>query len=168
MKSWQDPNPHQLTRACLLARPRRDHGAAVAGVVCPSGATNQSGAARPTPPVRLAVLFAGNGFHGKEWWAKGEGRGMELGKVLQPLEPFKEKMLFHRRPVQRRGRQGRHSQCPDRQPADRGGPGRRRRHSLRRQRGSAPRPEDRSSRPRCPAWCWAASRRSRPCTRATR
>jgi len=22
-------------------------------------------------PVRLAVLFAGNGFHSKEWWAKG-------------------------------------------------------------------------------------------------
>jgi hypothetical protein len=25
-------------------------------------------------PVRLAVLFAGNGFHSREWWAKGEGR----------------------------------------------------------------------------------------------
>ena len=33
-------------------------------------------------PVRLAVLFAGNGFHSKEWWAKGEGSEMELGKVL--------------------------------------------------------------------------------------
>ena len=22
-------------------------------------------------PVRLAVLFAGNGFHSKEWWARG-------------------------------------------------------------------------------------------------
>src|SRR5262245_59953048 len=31
-------------------------------------------------PVRLAVLFSGNGFHSKEWWAKGEGRQMELGK----------------------------------------------------------------------------------------
>ena len=27
------------------------------------------------PPVRLAVLFAGNGFHGAEWRAKGEGKG---------------------------------------------------------------------------------------------
>lgn len=44
-------------------------------------------------PVRLAVLFAGNGFHGKEWWAKGEGRQMELGKVLAPLHDFREKML---------------------------------------------------------------------------
>ena len=25
------------------------------------------------PPVRFACLFAGNGFHSKEWWAKGEG-----------------------------------------------------------------------------------------------
>jgi len=47
-------------------------------------------------PVRLAVLFAGNGFHSKEWWAKGEGKSLELGKVLQPLEPFRDQMLFIR------------------------------------------------------------------------
>ncbi len=48
------------------------------------------------PPVRLACLFAGNGFHSKEWWAKGEGAKMELGKVLAPLHPVREKMLFIR------------------------------------------------------------------------
>jgi Protein of unknown function (DUF1552) len=47
-------------------------------------------------PVRLAVLFSGNGFHSKEWWAKGEGPKMELGKVLAPLTDFREKMLFVR------------------------------------------------------------------------
>src|SRR5258708_11363233 len=47
-------------------------------------------------PVRLAVLFAGNGFHSKEWWAKGEGKNMELGKVLEPLASHREKMLFIR------------------------------------------------------------------------
>src|SRR5882724_9992483 len=47
-------------------------------------------------PVRLAVLFAGNGFHSKEWWAKGEGKQMELGKVLAPLSDLREKMLFIR------------------------------------------------------------------------
>jgi hypothetical protein len=47
-------------------------------------------------PVRLAVLFAGNGFHSKEWWAKGEGKAMELGKVLAPLASHREKMLFIR------------------------------------------------------------------------
>ena len=48
------------------------------------------------PPVRFACLFAGNGFHSREWWAKGEGAAMELGKVLEPLHPFREKMLFLR------------------------------------------------------------------------
>jgi hypothetical protein len=47
-------------------------------------------------PVRLAVVFSGNGFHSKEWWAKGEGKTMEVGKVLAPLNAFREKMLFVR------------------------------------------------------------------------
>ena len=53
-------------------------------------------AAKNEAPVRMAVLFAGNGFHGKEWFARGDGKAMQLGKVLEPLEPFKEKMLFIR------------------------------------------------------------------------
>lgn len=48
------------------------------------------------PPVRLACLFSGNGFHSKEWWARGTGRSMELGKVLEPLLPHREKLLFIR------------------------------------------------------------------------
>src|SRR5579862_1229819 len=47
-------------------------------------------------PVRLAVMFSGNGFHSTEWWAKGEGKQMELGKVLAPLTDFREKMLLVR------------------------------------------------------------------------
>lgn len=47
-------------------------------------------------PVRLAVLFSGNGFHSQEWWAKGEGKSMELGRVLAPLHDFREKLLFVR------------------------------------------------------------------------
>jgi hypothetical protein len=47
-------------------------------------------------PVRLAVLFAGNGFHSQQWWAKGEGGDMELGQVLAPLSNYREKMLFLR------------------------------------------------------------------------
>ncbi len=45
-------------------------------------------------PVRLAVLFSGNGFHSKEWWARGEGKQMQLGKVLAPLADFREKLTF--------------------------------------------------------------------------
>jgi hypothetical protein len=47
-------------------------------------------------PVRFAAVFAGNGFHSKEWWAKGEGRAMELGRVLTPLADFRERLLFVR------------------------------------------------------------------------
>ena len=46
------------------------------------------------PPVRCVCLFSGNGFHPKEWWARGEGAQMELGKVLEPLTPFREKLNF--------------------------------------------------------------------------
>lgn len=54
----------------------------------------KSAAAASEAPVRLAVLFSGNGFHSKEWWAKGEGAQMELGKVLSPLQDFRQQMLF--------------------------------------------------------------------------
>jgi hypothetical protein len=47
-------------------------------------------------PVRMGVLFAGNGFHKDHWWAKGSGAQMELGKVLEPLAPHREKLLFIR------------------------------------------------------------------------
>lgn len=47
-------------------------------------------------PVRLAVLFSGNGFHSQEWWARGAGKEMELGQVLTPLADFRERLLFIR------------------------------------------------------------------------
>lgn len=60
------------------------------------GNVAQGQTAASEAPVRLAVLFAGNGFHSKEWWAKGEGRDMQLGQVLAPLTDLREKMLFIR------------------------------------------------------------------------
>src|SRR3954454_7617979 len=47
-------------------------------------------------PVRFACFFSGNGYHSKEWWARGEGARMELGKVLESLHPHREKLLFLR------------------------------------------------------------------------
>ena len=47
-------------------------------------------------PTRMAILFAGCGFHRHEWWAKGEGADMELGKVLHPLNDFRDRMVFMR------------------------------------------------------------------------
>ena len=44
-------------------------------------------------PTRMAILFSGCGYHRHEWWAKGEGKDMELGKVLSPLNDFREKMV---------------------------------------------------------------------------
>ncbi|OWK36418.1 DUF1552 domain-containing protein [Fimbriiglobus ruber] len=57
---------------------------------------DKSKTASSEPPVRFACLFSGNGYHSKEWWAKGEGKNMELGKVLEPLLPVREKLLFLR------------------------------------------------------------------------
>jgi hypothetical protein len=57
---------------------------------------DESSAAASQPPVRMAVLFAGNGFHSREWWARGEGPSMELGQVLAPLKAHREKLLFIR------------------------------------------------------------------------
>ena len=46
------------------------------------------------PPTRLAVLFAGNGFHSREWWAEGTGSAMKLGRVLEPLAEFREQFVL--------------------------------------------------------------------------
>jgi hypothetical protein len=62
----------------------------------PAWAEGAAAASAAEPPVRLAVLFAGNGFHSKEWWAEGAGAEMKLGKVLEPLADFRERMLFVR------------------------------------------------------------------------
>lgn len=43
-----------------------------------------------TPPKRFATLFMANGVHQSEWYAKGQGKEMEFGNCLKPLEPLKE------------------------------------------------------------------------------
>jgi hypothetical protein len=47
-------------------------------------------------PTRTLVTFTGMGFHSQHWWAKGEGSAMELGRCLEPLAPWREKMVFIR------------------------------------------------------------------------
>ena len=103
-------------------------------------------------PVRLAVLFSGNGFHSKEWWAKGEGKQMELGKVLAPLQRLPREDALRPRPLQCRGAQGEHPQLADRQSALRRAAGFRRRDSFRHQHrpvaGAALRALDQGAEPR--------------------
>ncbi|MBX3451385.1 MAG: DUF1552 domain-containing protein [Planctomycetaceae bacterium] len=57
---------------------------------------DESASASSEAPIRLCVTFSGNGFHSQEWWAKGTGREMELGKVLTPLADFRDRLLFVR------------------------------------------------------------------------
>ena len=45
-------------------------------------------------PTRMAILFSGCGYHKQQWWAKGEGKSMELGKVLAPLNDFRDRMVL--------------------------------------------------------------------------
>jgi len=51
---------------------------------------------KDAPPVRMAILFSGCGFHSHEWWAKGDGPTMELGRVLQPLMDYRDRLTFIR------------------------------------------------------------------------
>lgn len=52
--------------------------------------------AQSEPPKRFAVIFAGNGFHRQGWDAKGEGKDMKLGRVLDPLNDYRERLTFIR------------------------------------------------------------------------
>jgi hypothetical protein len=64
--------------------------------LCVWGDETQASTTASEAPIRLCVTFSGNGFHSREWWAKGSGRDMELGQVLAPLADFREKLLFVR------------------------------------------------------------------------
>lgn len=46
------------------------------------------------PPVRFACLYFSNGVEPAHWWVKGEGAAMEIGPGLQPMEPYREDMIF--------------------------------------------------------------------------
>ena len=63
---------------------------------CMKPARAAAASAASLPPTRTLVTFTGMGFHSKHWWAKGEGAAMELGPCLQPLESWKERMVFLR------------------------------------------------------------------------
>lgn len=91
--SKQDEKPTQsLSRRLFL------HGAGVVmGLpwlesVPALAATIQGTKAPVAPPKRFIVQFMGTGISPGQWWAKGEGAGMELSSSLKPLEPLKTKL----------------------------------------------------------------------------
>jgi hypothetical protein len=55
--------------------------------MCPAFAAEQA------PPLRLAFAYVPNGVTIEDWVPKGEGRGFELSRILEPLAPWREQML---------------------------------------------------------------------------
>ena len=43
-------------------------------------------------PKRVGVMFMACGVHPEHWWAKGEGKEMELSRCLQPLDGLQSKL----------------------------------------------------------------------------
>ncbi len=58
-------------------------------------------------PVRLAILFGGNGFH-KEWWAEGKGTGPEAGQSAPASGSSQRQAGGHSWLVQCRGAERQH------------------------------------------------------------
>jgi hypothetical protein len=48
------------------------------------------------PPVRFACLYFSNGVEPAHWWAKGQGKSMEIGPALAPMMPYREDITFIR------------------------------------------------------------------------
>lgn len=48
------------------------------------------------PPVRFACIYFSNGVEPVHWWARGRGASMEVGPGLEPLQPFREDLVFLR------------------------------------------------------------------------
>jgi hypothetical protein len=101
------PTP-DATRADRLATSRRMflRGAGVTMALpwlesVPAWGAAAAAADSPPTPLRFAALFMGCGVNPNQWWAKGSGEAMELGRCLAPLEPLKGKInvvqgLFNR------------------------------------------------------------------------
>jgi hypothetical protein len=57
----------------------------------------QDGAAKTArPPLRIACIYFSNGVDPAQWWAKGEGAGMEFGQAGLPLTAIREDLVFVR------------------------------------------------------------------------
>ncbi len=56
------------------------------------GASSASGGVASDAPKRFAALFMGCGVNPDQWWAKGSGASMELGRCLEPLAPLRPKI----------------------------------------------------------------------------
>ena len=62
------------------------------------------------PPVRFACLFSGNGYHSKEWWAKGSRQGHATRQGAGSALALPRETPVPERPVQRASAHRRHPQ----------------------------------------------------------
>jgi hypothetical protein len=58
------------------------------------GDTSTVGGASNPFPKRFATLFMANGVNKNHWWANETASGLELGRSLEPMEPYKQKLNF--------------------------------------------------------------------------
>ena len=93
-----DPRNPRYRSAFQLSRRRFLRGTGVAMALPWLESIPVWGATEATPdaafPKRFSAMFMGCGINANHWWAKGSGAEMELGKSLQPLAPFKQKVNF--------------------------------------------------------------------------
>ncbi len=58
------------------------------------GLSRASVAAANKPPLRFGCVYFSNGVETVDWWAKGKGAAMELGRAASPLAPIREDLVF--------------------------------------------------------------------------
>jgi hypothetical protein len=95
---------NRITRDLSLQPKSRRHFLRGAGVALalpwleslPLYANETKPGAPAKPPVRTAVLFFSNGVEPEHWWAKGEGKDMQLGPVLEAMNPHRGDFTFIR------------------------------------------------------------------------
>ncbi|MEM9188068.1 MAG: DUF1552 domain-containing protein [Myxococcota bacterium] len=85
---------NRLSPVSALGR-RSFLGAAGVGAAALPFLRTLKGSAQPAgAPQRLLIFFSPNGTIETEWPSAGAGRDFELGNLLEPLEPFRNKLLI--------------------------------------------------------------------------
>ena len=159
--------PSELFPPYLSPRRRREHGAAVDGIVPGLGRRGQGGKRRERGAGAPGRAVLGQRFPQQGMVGDGSGRDMELGQVLAPLADFRERMLFIRGLYNAEAQKGNiHSSQTGNllsgAPLASGGEIRSGTSFDQLLRGPT------ASQPRCLAWCWPARSRTHRFTRTTR
>lgn len=88
---WFEQNDRRIDRRTILRGAGLSLGLPLLDAMLPS-ARSAFAAAPEKKPVRMACIFFPNGAIMPDWKPRGEERGWELSKTLQPLTPLKSKL----------------------------------------------------------------------------